>query len=89
MLENNVSGYNIIDSGDNSWYLQVVGKVAYSGTLKQVVKYAVLTYDFNLKNVEDAIKDMIEQGNNAAHFGMWREFMYSFKQDLNPVRKAN
>jgi hypothetical protein len=85
----NLDGFNIIQVSKNEWILQVVNSVAYEGNFREVALFAIKKYGFSIKEIDMAIADMIELGNNAAHFGMWSSFIYSFKQDLTPIRKAS
>jgi hypothetical protein len=89
MAKPNIMGYNLIDAGNNEWYLQVVGEAAFTGTIKDVIKYAVYHLYFNFEEIESAINSMIETNSNAAHFGMFKKFIYPFNQDFTPIRKAS
>jgi hypothetical protein len=85
----NSLGYDLIDLGDESWVLNVRGGPIYVGTFNKVVKLAVVRLGFSLQEIEFAASTMIEKNHNAAHFGMYRGFIYTFQKDLPNVRKAS
>jgi hypothetical protein len=86
---NNKAGYNIIQASKTEWYFQIVGHVAYVGTLREVIVYAVKNYYFDIKEIDRALQDMIKTNKSAVHFGMYNTFIYSFDQDFTPIRKAS
>ena len=89
MLQHNLAGYNMIEGQNNVWYLQVVDRIAFTGTLKEVVKFAIIRLGFNFHDLHEAILFLGANGYNAAHFGMHKRFIYTFNQDLTTIKKAN
>lgn len=89
MLETNFYGFNLIEGENETWYLQVINKVALKGSFKEIVIYAILRLGFDANEIDEAIKDMYSTGTNAAHFGSNRTFIYSFNKDLYSSRKAS
>lgn len=77
----NLDGFNIIEVVENVWVLEVINGISYTGTLKEVVTLAINNYKFRFKEIEDAVNCMIREEHNAAHFGTWGSFIYTFNQN--------
>ncbi len=70
------SGYTLLDKGDH-WELDAPrGKV--SGSMKQVMTYAVLNLGFEMVELELAVIEMNEHFHNAAEFGVLKRFMWTY-----------
>jgi len=89
MLDRNIEGYNLIEIDKDIWYLQVVGDTIFSGTFREVIVYAVRQFGFKMKDIDEAIQDMVNNNHNVAHFGMYKSFIYSSFMELVPIRKAS
>jgi len=88
MLERNTEGYNLIEVTNDVWRIDVINGRSFTGTFLEVVLFSVLKLGFNINEIDLAVKDMIDQNHNAAHFGMWTGFIFSFKYERE-VRKAS
>ena len=77
----NLDGFNLIEVIENVWVFEVIGGISYAGTLKEVVVFAMAQYKFKFKEIEDAINCMVREEHNAAHFGTWGSFIYTFNQN--------
>lgn len=88
MLESNIEGYNLIETKDNLWTIQVINGHCFSGTFLEVIMYAILRLGFNIDELDLAVKEMVDNNHNAAHFGMWSRFIFSFNK-AEEYRKAS
>jgi hypothetical protein len=88
-LSNNVTDYNIIELSEDLWLFQQVGEESIYGTFLEIFLIALIQYSFNFNELELAIQHMIEEDHNAAHFGMWKSFIYSFNYKFSHERKAS
>lgn len=80
----NSSGYKLTEFSNNSW--QVVGPdSAYSGNFKGTVKYAVTVLGFRLEEIEYAIERMIELNHNTAHFGIYKNLIYTYNTEIKEI----
>lgn len=85
----NGTGYDVVELGNNQWLLDVKGFRKYHGTLKEVLKFCVKKYGFELSELEFAVETMISSGHNAATFGAYKTFIYSFNHKAGYVKKAS
>lgn len=88
MLERNVEGYNLIEITNEIWKIETVNGRQFIGTFLEVAMYGVMKLGFNINQIDVAVQDMMKNGNNAAHFGMWASFIYSFNT-AKEERKAS
>lgn len=72
-------GYQLYDLGDE-WQIKSSRKT-FTGTMKQVCTYAVLELGFSMEDLEIAILEMHKEFHNAAEFGMFKSFMYTFDKE--------
>lgn len=79
-MSSNIEGYNIFELSNNVWCLQFSEGKSFTGTFKEVILHAVVGHGIKLQEIEVAVQTMIKDGHDAAHFGMWGTFMYSFKR---------
>jgi hypothetical protein len=82
-------GYNIFEVTKNIWVFEIINGQQFTGTLKEVVVFAMARYFFTMKEIESAVNSMIEEGHNAAHFGMWTKFIYSFTKTFDTQRMVS
>lgn len=85
----NPNGFDIVDLGDNQWLLDIKGARKYHGTLKEVLKFCIKKYGFEIEELEFAIETMISSDHNAATFGAYRTFIYSFNHKAGYVKKVS
>ena len=83
------SGFNLIEISEDIWQLQIVDSESFFGTFKEVLIFANLRYSINLKEIDMAVQCMIKEGHNAAHFGMWGTFIFTFKKIFDQERKVS
>lgn len=91
MLERNIEGFNLIETSDNQWTIQTINGRAFSGTFLEVVMYCIIRLGFNVNEIDAAVKTMVRENHNAAHFGMWCGFIFSFIKvdDKDLYRRAS
>lgn len=87
-MKNNVGGYNLVEVEKDIWFIHVTDGESYGGTFKEVVLFAILKYNFKFKDIELAVQAMLAENHNAAHFGMWGTFIFSYEQKYDMTRKA-
>lgn len=87
-MKSNVSGFNLVEVNDNLWFLHIIDGESFGGTFKEVVLFAMLRYGFKLNDVDVAIQTMLKENHNAAHFGMFGSFMFSYVYSFDAQRKA-
>ena len=77
-FERSLAGFNLVEISTNYWALEVIDAGTFEGSFRDVVKFAIISYAFNVKEIDDAVQEMLATGNNSAHFGMWGNFIFSF-----------
>jgi len=60
---------------------QLFRRESTKGTLLAFLTYATYTLHFNPDELQFALLNMLETGNNAANFGVNRTFLFSFDKD--------
>lgn len=75
-------GYNIYEITRNFWVFEEIAGESFTGSLQEVILFAIFRYDFKIEELEMAIESMANRNNNAAHFGMWASFIYSFNKQF-------
>ena len=71
------SGYKLMDRGLGLWSIQAP-QGTFTGTLKQVCLYAVRKHDFEMKELELGVIEMEKHWHNAAEYGIFKRFMWSY-----------
>lgn len=71
------SGYTLRDLGQDIYQLQS-SKGVFTGSLKQVINYAVIEFSFPVSEIEVGLLEMNENFHNAAEFGVLKTFMWSY-----------
>lgn len=86
----NAAGYDLYEITKDEWILNVKNGPIYAGSFKKVIKHAVVRMGFDLQELELAVSEMVKNGHNGAHFGMYKGFIYSFQKEFKHVgRKAS
>lgn len=85
--ETTTTGYDLYEVANDQWALHVKGGAAFVGTFRKVITHAVTHLNFKIEEIEFATKEMIKQEHNAAHFGMYRGFLFTFKKDFVHVKR--
>lgn len=80
-------GYELVEVEKDIWFLQVDNEQPYYGTFKEVVRFAIIYHDFTLDEIESAVQNMLELNHNAANFGIYGGFIFSYKYSFD-TRKA-
>lgn len=88
-LQSNTEGYNLVSLSEEIWSLEVVGIGNFTGSFREVVMFAVLSYAFNIIEIDKAIGGMLKDNHNSAHFGMFGTFIFSFEKKFDLERKAS
>ena len=57
------------------------------GSFRKVAIYMVTRIGFKLEEIQAATKEMIEKDHNAAHFGIYRGFISTFKKEFKYARQ--
>ena len=81
----NSSGYDLYEITKDEWILHIKDGPMFVGTLKKVGVHAVTKMGFKLEQIEIAVNDMNQRGHNGAHFGMYKDFIFSFKKEFKSV----
>jgi len=79
-IQKSSSGYQLVDLGTGSWQIRTP-KGIFTGNLRQVCTYSVLELGFTFKELEIGVIEMEKHFHNAAEFGIFKSFMWSY--DLN------
>ena len=78
MLNKESTGYYLKEVSHDNWSFRSNGEYAiYIGSFKEMVRLMVNAHHFELGNIDLAIKEMLRNDHNMAHFGMHRSFIYS------------
>jgi hypothetical protein len=85
----NGAGYDLYEKSNDEWILNVKGGSVFVGTFRKVVTHAVTRMGFELDEIDFAVKQMLDKGHNAAHFGMYRSFIFSFQKEFKNESKAS
>lgn len=77
-----VGMYEIYKLSDDLYQVHssVRGVTAMEGSMVAIVTYMVTILKFEIDEIEFALVDMLQKDNDAAHFGMFGGFIYSFKR---------
>lgn len=78
--------FNLYDNG-SSWEVHAPGMI-YSGNFVRVITFCMLKLDFTSYELELAVSEMVKRDDNAAHFGVNRTFMWSFRKEEKDGRQA-
>lgn len=85
----NSAGYDLYEVTRDEWILHVKDGPIYHGTLKKIGVFAVRKMGFDIRDIDVATKEMLKNGHNAAHFGMYRGFMFSFQKNFKADERAS
>jgi len=67
----------------DQWIIECDGNNPRHGTLKELVVYMTQKLGIDLSEIEKAVEDMDIDGLNAAVFGIFGTFMYTFQKDIS------
>ena len=82
------SGHDLYEVSPNYWAFNINDVIKF-GSFKEVVTYGVKHYGFCPDTIAEAVADMCEKGNNAIHFGMYKDWIYTFKLKFMTEKEAN
>jgi hypothetical protein len=82
------TAYDLYEVTPTEWVLQVEGQRSFTGSLKELGKFAIKRFDFTADDLEFAVETMIKEGHNAMHFGVNTTFIYSYQKDKTNDRKT-
>ena len=85
----NGNGYDIVNLGNDQWLLDVKGVRKYHGTIDELIEFCTKKYGFEINDLEFAVDMMVSSNHNAAHFGVYRTFIYSFNHKVDYVKKVS
>jgi len=81
------TGYKLIDKGNGLWQLKMP-RGTYTGSWDQVVNYSVIVEEFEKKELDLGKKEMWERFHDAAEYGIFKSFMWSYDTtEKNPRLK--
>lgn len=81
-LENDsICGYKLHDFGSH-WELHW-SKGIFKGNMRQVCVFAVMELGFSIKELEIGILEMENNFHNAAEYGIFKKFMWTFDRETN------
>lgn len=81
-------GYNLIEVESNSWAIQVIGDTVFTGTFREVILFSIVRLGFTMEELNIALNDMLTNGDDTAHFGIYRTFLYTFHTGWKHNRKV-
>ena len=81
----NANGFNLIEIAENVWVFEAIEFESFTGTLREVITFAVRRYAFSVTEIEKALVEMVRMGHRAVHFGMWATFVYSFNLEKKVI----
>ncbi len=84
----NTAGYDLYEITKDEWILHVKDGPIFHGSFKKVAVHAIKHMGFTIYEIEAAVDNMVNRSHNAAHFGMYGDFMFSFKREFGNVQKA-
>jgi len=73
-----------IYSKNDQWVFSQKGVVKFEGSLKDIVKSAIV-YGIEFNELEIAVDTMIKNDHNAAEFGMFKSFIFSFNKKVDHI----
>ena len=79
-IQTNAAGYNLYEESNGKWTLENLNPI-FSGTLKEVGLFMVREIGFSMPQLEMALNAMADENHNAAHFGVFKKFIYSYERD--------
>jgi len=85
----NSAGYDLYEAFENQWVLDFKNGDAFHGTLKEIGFYMCDKLDFYLEDIEFAVETILQNGHNAAHFGIFKSLLFTFTKDLSDKRRAS
>lgn len=71
------SGYKLVDKGQGLWQLESPAET-FSGSLREVCHYAVTKFEFTMSELEIGVLEMDKHFHNAAEYGVFKRFMWSY-----------
>jgi hypothetical protein len=77
--ELNSKGYNLIMVQADSWIFDDNSGKEFQGSFKSVIQHAI-TKGFEMKEVEYAVNQIMDQDHTTAHFGMFKKLMFTTKE---------
>lgn len=75
----NTKGYNFYMTSADNWTVEGLYDSAVSGTFRQIVK-AALHKGFELADIEEGVKMMLQMDHDSIHFGMYKQAIFSFNR---------
>lgn len=67
----------------DQWVIDLKNGNAYHGTSDDVINFMINKLKFDLNEVIYALDQADLVGNNAAHFGIFKTFIYSFDKNVD------
>lgn len=83
------AGYDLYEVTRDEWVLEVKNGPIFHGTLVKIGVHAVKRMGFKMGDIEIATQEMLKHGHNAAHFGMYRTFMFTFQKDFKTDKRVS
>jgi len=80
-MNTDMSGYKLLKD-DQGHYKLVSNKGTFKGNASQVTTYAVLEHGFSKEEIDLSMSVMAERSHNAAEFGIFKSFMWSYDQGV-------
>lgn len=78
----NTAGYNLYEVSSDEWIFDSNTGPFYAGSFRDVVSH-MAQIGFQLDEIETAVRNMVNEDYNGAHFGMYKCFLFSFQKDFN------
>lgn len=76
-----MSGYKLLKDESGNYKL-VSSKGTFKGNANQVINHAVLEHGFDKEEIELGMAEMTKSHHNAAEYGMFKSFMWSYNKEI-------
>jgi hypothetical protein len=76
-----LNSYDLYEPFHNIWVIDCKSGKFY-GNLREVLSYMINKLNFDLHEIEDALLQMTQREHNAAHFGTFKAFLFTFNKEI-------
>lgn len=77
-----MSGYKLLKDESGNYKL-VSSNGTFKGNANQVINHAVLELGFDKSEIELGMEEMTKRFHNAAEYGMFKSFMWSYDRGVS------
>lgn len=76
--------YELSEISLNQWRFTSPSRTI-TGSFKSVIRVAIAEFGVEADQFDMAIQEMVKNGHNTAHFGVYRSLIYTYEKDLRKV----